>query len=78
MGCSQSVSADDKCFDPPLTPTVYSTASSRTYVFDDQATIPDNFCFPEIQVVDNAANNGYDDPSAQSPTRNHHGGGVRS
>ena len=78
MGCIQSVSVDEKCFDPPLAPTVYSTASSRTYVFDHQATIPDNFCFPEIQVVD-SANNGYEDPvrSAHSTTRNH-GHGVRS
>ena len=53
MGCNQSVSADNKSFDPQVSPpTVYVTGSSRTYVFDGQAKIPDNYCVPEIHVID--------------------------
>eukprot|EP00545_Synedropsis_sp_CCMP1620_P008670 CAMPEP_0119013306 /NCGR_PEP_ID=MMETSP1176-20130426/8373_1 /TAXON_ID=265551 /ORGANISM="Synedropsis recta cf, Strain CCMP1620" /LENGTH=69 /DNA_ID=CAMNT_0006966393 /DNA_START=88 /DNA_END=297 /DNA_ORIENTATION=+ len=54
MGCTHSNSVD-KTFDPP-SPTVFSTASSRTYVFDDQAPIPENFCVPEIQVIEISKN----------------------
>lgn len=53
MGCNQSISADNKCYDSQTSPTTtYSTGSSRTYVFDGQAKIPDNYCVPEIQVID--------------------------
>jgi hypothetical protein len=53
MGCKHSVSIDTKSFEAPLSPTVYSTTSARTYVFENQAEIPDNYFTPEIQVVDN-------------------------
>lgn len=59
MGCNQSIAADEKSFGPQVSPTVYSTESSTTFVFDGQATIPDNYSVPEIQIFDNATNIGY-------------------
>ena len=61
MGCNQSIAADEKSFDHRVSPTVYSTESSTTYVFDGQAAIPDNYTVPEIQVFDNSTNIGNDD-----------------
>eukprot|EP00547_Thalassionema_nitzschioides_P000243 CAMPEP_0194216414 /NCGR_PEP_ID=MMETSP0156-20130528/18931_1 /TAXON_ID=33649 /ORGANISM="Thalassionema nitzschioides, Strain L26-B" /LENGTH=70 /DNA_ID=CAMNT_0038945177 /DNA_START=89 /DNA_END=298 /DNA_ORIENTATION=- len=58
MGCNQSIAAVNtyKNLDgesSPPSPTVYSTESSQTYVFDNHGEIPDNFTIPEIQVVMN-------------------------
>jgi hypothetical protein len=59
MGCKQSIAADEKSFHDPTSPTVYSTDSSTTYVFDGQAVISDNYSVPEIQVFDNGTNIGH-------------------
>eukprot|EP00547_Thalassionema_nitzschioides_P000539 CAMPEP_0194209684 /NCGR_PEP_ID=MMETSP0156-20130528/7721_1 /TAXON_ID=33649 /ORGANISM="Thalassionema nitzschioides, Strain L26-B" /LENGTH=66 /DNA_ID=CAMNT_0038936889 /DNA_START=59 /DNA_END=259 /DNA_ORIENTATION=+ len=50
MGCAHSaeVTIDPKGREP----TIYQTPSSRTYIFDEQAEIPDNYFTPEIQVLD--------------------------
>mmetsp|Transcript_8059 Transcript_8059/g.12325 ORF Transcript_8059/g.12325 Transcript_8059/m.12325 type:complete len:113 (+) Transcript_8059:119-457(+) len=50
MGCRHSSIANDIICTKP---TIYQTASSRTYVFDHyRDDIPDNYSMPEIQVVD--------------------------